>query len=140
MSYDNPNRMKYSFGLFDWGAAANEVFSIKGPKGKAGRLYDYGVDATTEIFAGSTVTPKIAVGTTSNPDAYGEELDLDALAADDATGVRILYDEIADATNFNALMVDRDIPADTEVYCTCTGATGSPTGIGVPYVVIDWAD
>ena len=139
MSYDNPIYLeKHSFGLFDFGAAADEVFAIKGPKGKAGYLHNYGVEGTTEVFAGSTVTPKIAVGVTGNPDAHGEELDLNTVAADSAKSVRSLYDENADKTLFDALMVNRVIPADTTIFVTCTGATGSPTGIGVPFVVIAW--
>ncbi len=138
MSYDRPNRMKYSFGTFDFGGAADEVFVIKGPKGKEGRLYDYGVEATTEIFNGGTITPKIAIGTSSDPDAYGDELVLHALAVDTATGIRILYTE-QDA-GFATYMLARDLPKDTAVYVTCTVATGSPTGMGVPYVIIDWQD
>jgi hypothetical protein len=50
-----------------------------GPKGKAGILVNYGVEGVTEVFAGSSVTPKIAVGISGNPDAYGEELTLTGL-------------------------------------------------------------
>lgn len=138
MSYDHPNRIKYSFGTFDFGGAADEVFVVKGPKGKEGRIYDYGVEATTEIFNGSTVTPKIAIGTSSDPDAYGDELVLHALAVDSATGIRILYDETE--SGFATYMLNRDVPKNTAVYVTCTAATGSPTGMGVPYVIIEWQD
>lgn len=137
MSYDNPNRITYMFGTFDFGAGADEVFAIKGPKGKKGRLWDYGVQGTTEIFNGSSTTPKIAIGNASDPDAYGEELDLDGLAADSAKTVRSLYREGLD-TGFDTQMVGRDLPADTTIFVTCTGAAGSPTGQGVPTVVIDW--
>ncbi len=141
MSYDNPtNRQKHTYGVFDFGAAANETVSIQGPKGKAGRLIDYGVEGVTEVFSGSTITPKISVGTPADPDAYGEELDLDGVADNSAYTVRSNFDEIADATSFNALMVNRNIPADQEVVMALTAATGTPTGIGIPFVIIDWAD
>lgn len=138
MSYDNPNRQKYSFGNFDFGGGANETFSVKGPKGKAGRLWDYGVEGVIEVFEGTTTTPKIAVGTTSDPDAYGDELDLDGVADNDYKSVRSTYAE--HDTGFTTQMVDRDLPADTEIYVTCTAGVGSPTGQGVPFVVIDWAN
>lgn len=139
MSYDNPiNREKHSFGVFDFGAGSDETFSIRGPKGKGGRLINYGVEGCTEVMNGGTVTPKVAVGTPADPDAYGEELDLDGLADNDARSVRSLYDENADKANFDALMVNRNIPPDQEVVLTCTGATGAPTGQAVPFVTIDW--
>lgn len=138
MSYDRPNRQQYSFGVFDFGGAADETFSIKGPKGKKGRLYDYGVYGCIEVMNGGTITPKISVGTTSDPDAYGDELVLHGLADNDATSIRMLYSE-QDA-GFSTAMVNRNIPADTELYVTCIVATGSPTGQAVPFVIIDWAD
>jgi hypothetical protein len=138
MSYDKPNRIKYSFGNFDFGGAADETFSIKGPKGKAGRLWDYGVEGTIEVFNGGTITPKISVGTTSDPDAYGDELVLHALADNDATSIRTLYHE--QDSGFATYMLNRELPADTEIYCTCIVATGSPTGQGTPFVIIDWQD
>lgn len=138
MSYDRPNRIKYSR-FFDFGGSGGITeYSIKGPKGKAGRLYDYGVEMTEEVFNGGTITPKIAVGTTSDPDAYGDELDLNGLALKDAKSVRILYRE--DEAGFDTYMVDPTIPADTEVYMTLTEATGSPTGQGTAFVIIDWDD
>lgn len=136
MSYDDSPIMNYSFGNFDFGAAADETFSIFGPKGKAGRLWDYGVQGSIEVFNGNTVTPKIAIGTTADPDAFGDELDLNALADNHAKTVRTTYRE--EEAGFTTLMVDREIPADTEVVVTCTGATGSPTGQAVPCVWIQW--
>lgn len=139
MSYDRPNRMMYSFGNFDFGGAGNETFSIQGPKGKKGRLYDYGVYGVIEAFAGDT-TPMMSVGTPSDADAYGEEFDFGALADNSGKSVRSTYDESADKTEFDAVMVDRNIPADQEIVVTCVAATGTPTGQGVPFVVIDWDD
>ena len=80
MSYDKA-ATHHIIGTFDFGAAANDTFGIKGPKGKSGILVNYGVEGVSEVFNGSTVTPKVAVGTASDPDAYGEELDLDGVAA-----------------------------------------------------------
>lgn len=134
MSYDNPNRIKYAF-AFDAGNNGNETFTIKGPKGKKGRLWDYGVEGVTEAF---TADCTIAIGDGSDADEFGEELALGALAVDTPLSVRTQYDEIADATNFDALMVDRTIPADTSV--TMTIVDDASAGIGVFFMIIDWDD
>lgn len=134
MSYDKPNRIAYHFPSLDWGNSVSENFGINGPKGKKGRLYDYGVIGATEAFTSASIT--IAIGTAANPDAYGEEFTLNGCADAASRTVRSTYDEIADATAFNALMVDRNLPADTTIQVTMTGAAAA--GIGTPFVVIDW--
>jgi len=135
MSYDQPNRMIYMF-RNDWGGS-DETYSIQGPKGKKGRLWDYGVQGVTEVFNGGTVTPKIAIGDTSDADEFGEEMVLHGLADNSGQTVRSLYGTGEQAT-IDTLIVDASIPADTEVVVTCTAATGSPTGQGDAIVVIDW--
>lgn len=137
MPYENPNRQVYQFD-FDWGGAANETFSIQGPKGAAGILWDYGVQGVTEVFNGGTVTPKIAVGSTTDADAFAEEMDLQGLADNSGQTARSLYGDDVAVLYSSTAIVDKQIPADTEVVVTCTAATGSPTGIGTAYVVIDW--
>lgn len=142
MSYDKRIVLRYPH-FFDFGAAADETISIKGPKGKAGRLLDYGVYGCIEVMNGTTVTPKIAIGTTADPDAYGDELGLNALADNDATSILQLYNPVgssSDQTNFAAFMIEPDLPADTEIYMTLTGATGSPTGQATAFCDIAWDD
>jgi hypothetical protein len=135
--YDNPNRIKYAFGNFNFGGAVDETFSIRGPKGKSGRLFDYGVEGVTTVMNGGTITPKVAVGTPALPNSFGAPLDLQAVPDNDYKSVRSTFAE--PSTGFTAQMVNRTIPKDTEVYLTCTGATGAPTGVGVPFVIIDWS-
>lgn len=139
MSYDKPNRMKYSFGNFDFGAGADEQFNIIGPKGKAGRLYDYGVEGTIEVMNGSSTTPKVSVGNTSSATAYGAALDINALADNTARSIRSLYRE-TDTAFEGTYMTNRNIPKDTQIRVNCIGAAGSPTGQAVPFVIIDWDD
>lgn len=140
MSYDKPNRVKYSgWGLFDFGAGADEQFNIIGPKGKAGRLYDYGVEGTIEVMNGSSTTPKVSVGNSSSATAYGAALDINALADNTARSIRSLYRE-TDTAFEGTYMTNRNIPKDTQIRVNCIGAAGSPTGQAVPFVIIDWDD
>lgn len=133
MSYDRPNRIKYS-AYFDAGNNGNESWAFTGPKGKKGYLHDYGIEGVTEVF---TTGASIAIGTASDPDAYGNELDLGALAADYGTfSVRTQYSEHADG--FAALMLDRDLPADTKFVMTVVDDAAS--GMGTFFVIVDWAD
>ena len=141
MSYENPDRRTYVFQEFDFGGSAGtRTEKIVGPKGKKGRLIDYGVQSVQETFAGTTPA-SIAIGINGgNVDEFGEELSLGTAVTTAAGGytVRSLYDPIADATNFDALMVDPNIPADTVVAVTCVEAITGPAGKASAYVVIDW--
>lgn len=141
MSYDNPNRIKHSFGIFDFGGGANETFSVRGPKGKKGRLWDYGVEGIIEVMNGDTLDPTIAVGTPSDPDAYGDEFTLSTALAPDNHALSIRTEYREDEAGFDTYMLNRAIPADQEVVLTCTAATGAGlTGQAVPFVIIDWDD
>jgi len=136
MSYDHPNRVKHTFNLFDFGGAADDFLRIPMLKGKAARLWDYGVEGCVEAISGVTVTAKVAIGTTGDPDAYGEELDLNGLADNGAKSVRSTYKE--EVAGFAALMVGREIAADSDPVMTLTGTTGSPTGQAVPFVIMEY--
>ena len=138
MSYDKPNREKYDFPNTDFGSGSAVEFNIIGPKGKRGRLFDYGVQNATEVFNGDATVPSISVGTTSDPDAYGDEFSLNALADNDGKSVRSTH--IENSAGWNALMVERDIPADTEIVLTCNTGVTSPTGQAAPFVIVDWQD
>jgi len=133
MSYNNPNRQVYILPSLDWGNNVTEGFGIVGPKGKSGRLIDYGMQGVTETF---TATITVQVGTAADPNAYGDVFDVNGAAADEGMTVLSTYNE-QDA-GFAALMVNQNLPADTPVLVTVTGAVAA--GIGSPYVVIDWAD
>jgi len=140
MSYSNPNRIAYMFGNFDFGGGADQSFKLIGPKGKKGRLWDYGVQDVNEAMNGDTLDPTIAIGNSSDPDAYGEEFTL-SNADNVPKTVRSTYDEATELATFDNFILDGDIPADTVVYVTCAAATGSNlTGMGHPFVVIDWFD
>lgn len=134
MSYDKPNRIKYAF-PYDAGNTSDEVWVITGPKGKAGRIWDYGVEGVTEAF---TTGASLAVGKEGDPDANCEELSLAGVAIDSSHHLRGLYDPVADKAAFDALLVEPDVEADVPVYLTLVD--DAATGIGVFFVIIDWDD
>jgi hypothetical protein len=128
---------RYSFGIHDFGAGSEE-FSVKGPKGKKGLLVDYGVLSPVQTFTATTTAATVAIGTTADPDAYGDELSLGTLA-DKAGAKSVLTDTRPGTTAYDALMLNRSLPADTAVVVTCTAPTGgTPAGKAVPFVDIVW--
>jgi len=140
MSYSNPDRRMFSFGTFDFGGGADETFSIIGPKGKACRLFDYGVFGVTEVFAAGTNTPRMMVGSPSDDDAYGDEFDFGALADNHGKSIRSTYGPY-DATNLALylLTAGQTIAADAEVVVKCVAGTGSGlTGMAIPFVILDY--
>ena len=138
MAYDDKAPTRYEFANTDFGAGADVAFNILGPKGKAGRLYDYGVQNSTEAFTATTTGPMISVGSTSDADAYGDDFPLNALADNHAKTVRQTY--LESEAGFATYMVSPEIPADTEVVLTCVGGVDSPTGQAAPFVDIIWQD
>jgi hypothetical protein len=132
--YDRPNRQKYAF-QYDAGGTADETFTVQGPKGKKGRLVDYGVEGVTELFDAAA---QVAVGTAADPDAYGEEIAIGALAVDGVKTLRTMYDPGKDKAAYDALVVQPILPADTKVVLSITKAT--TTGIGTFFMTIEWDD
>lgn len=127
MSYSNPNRLLIPFLHANW--AGGETFSWIGPKGKACRLWDYGVYGVT---TGITTTATIAIGDGSDADAYGEEF-ATVVADNHAKSVRQTYrleSEIDDYILNGGL-----IPADQEVVLTIT-AGGA--GAGTAFMILDY--
>ena len=144
MSYDKPNRIKYTFPQLDFGAGA-DTFAVTGPKGKTGRVYDYGVEHITEQFTATTLPAYVSVGTAADADAYGEEISMATADVNSGTrSLRTLY--TAGGTEIGGggagtVLVDPTVPADTAVVLHCTSPTGgTPAGIAVPFMIIDWDD
>jgi hypothetical protein len=133
MSYDNPNREKFSV-HFDAGNLGNGGWTFSGPKGKSGRLYDYGIEGVTEVF---TTGASVSVGTNASAAVYGAALSLDGVAVGSGkTSARSLNDPTS--SEFGALMVNQNIPADTSVKLTFVDDAAS--GICEAFVTIDWDD
>lgn len=140
MSYSLPNRQKYSFGPVA-ALTSDETYAMCGPKGKKGRLYDYGFEGVTTVFAGDTTKPTISVGVIGTLGAYGAIFAVGAIADNTAKSVRSTYDPVIDKTSFEALVLPGTIPADTALVLSVVGATGgSAGGVGKPFCIIDWED
>ena len=84
--YSQPNRIKYAFDVTCAGATSE--FAIRGPKGKSGKPWDWGVEGVTTALTSACT---VAIGTTADPDAYGEEFAVGGTAAEDAASVRNTY-------------------------------------------------
>lgn len=125
----------------DFGGGADILYYFKGPKGKAGRLYDYGVESTVEAMNGGTLMPKMAVGIVGTAEKYGTKLTFTSLAVADGTKSVRTTNLPADTAFEGTYMVDRDLAADTVVMVTCYAATGSAlTGQAMPFVEVVWDD
>lgn len=139
MGYSNPNRQTYTFGAHDAGAGG-EVFAILGPKGKAGRVHDYGIMHVTEAFTADTLPCNVSVGTVADADAYAEEVSM-GTAAIDSGGVSLRNSLTLDQIITREAALSPEVPADTPVALHVTAPTGgTPAGIGIPFLVIDWDD
>lgn len=127
------NRMHYQSEALDIGAGA-KTLKIKGPKGAAGRIYDYGITNVTEAFTADTLPSYVSVGDGSDADAYGEEVSLATTAIGSLASLRTTY-----RTDQMDTYLVGDIPADQEVTVTATAPTGgTPAGIGSLFLVVDW--
>lgn len=130
MSYADPDRRIYSSGIIDFGAGG-ETLAIKGPSGKTGTLKWIHVSAS-ETFTADSTPAYVRLGTAADPDAYAEFNlgtlgDTNAASSDDGS------------TDTDAI-ISSSIPADTQVEWTMVAPTGgTPAGIGVVTVCIDWA-
>jgi len=124
--YDNPLTVTYSF-LNDFGAG-DELLALKAPAGLTrGRIREVGV-AVKETFNGVTTNAFIRIGTATDADAYVE---MDMAAAADTNYYNTLDDTDA--------IINADIPSATQVEVALIAPTGgTPAGIGVVSVVIDW--
>lgn len=133
-------RTRYTFsGITATGS--NVTRTIKGPKGKVGRLWDYGCQTVTTLFAGATNTPQMEVGKSGTLAAYGVAYDfglLDVTSGSKSPRIDLLPEA---ATWRSAAFVDADIPKDTIVYCTIIVATGGgAAGAGDFFAEIIWMD
>lgn len=132
--YENPNRIKYSWAVSLAGATAE--FAIKGPKGKKGTPWDWGIEGVTTAL---TSACSIAVGSTADADAYGEEFQVGLTGAEDAASVRTTYYPELDSTSDTDIrdFVVGDIPADGKALLT---VVASSDGAGTVFCIIDWHD
>ena len=130
MSYSNPIALVFTNSTEgDYGAGTPTAWSFKGPKGKQGMLKDVGLHIT-ETFNGDQVTGKVLVGTTADPNYYGQLEIADGTAATDTFTAQ---------DDTNAVIIEA-LPADTQIEVTYVGVsdTATTTGIGFSYIETFW--
>jgi len=113
----------------DFGAGTGTAWSFKGPSGKQGSLKNIGIHAT-ETFECDQVTAKVLVGTTADPNYYGQ------LEIAEATAATNTFNNQDDS---NCVLVEA-LPADTQIEVTfvqCVDA-GTAAGKGNAYVEVEW--
>lgn len=138
MSYDNGKPIRYAMDQITM-TSTDKVRVFRGPKGKRGRLVDYGIDGISTTTAGATNTPKVSVGTVASAAAYGALFDVGALTAPEAKSVASTYRQTD--TGWTTQMTNPYIAADTLVQLTCIAATGGgAAGVGNPFMIIEWED
>lgn len=127
--YEQPMQAMYNFASMDFGAAAGTtIHRISGPTGHVGKLREIGV-CLSEATVFATTLGFVEVGTAADADAYGK-LQIPTASAINTTV------NTADDTD---AVIASSIPADTCILVTLTEGTGAGlTGIGNPYVIIDW--
>lgn len=132
-------RMTYQFDTLDFGTAG-EIYYILGPKGKKGKLVDYGVHHVTETFTATTLPAYVSVGTAADADAYGDEISMGTTAAD-AGSKSVRTSTVGDEIETYILPAGLSMPKDTKVGLHCTAPTGgTPAGMACPFMIIDWED
>jgi len=130
MSYSNPERIQYNLAAVTTTDAAATIATIKGPKGKSGRIAEISAYITTTHVQGTTPT-RLRVG-------HGSGDDLEAMAnwTVPAGTAPIVLSASATA---GALKTGFRLPADTDIKVnTIANATGSPAGVVVYSIAIDW--
>jgi len=130
MSYSNPIPLIYTDSTeADFGDTTPTAWSFKGPSGKQGMLKDIGVHIT-ETCLGDQVTGKVLVGTTADPNYYGQLEIADGTAAGDVWN---------NQDDTDCVLVEA-LPADTQIEVTFVGITdtGTDAGKGFAYVETFW--
>ena len=130
MSYSQALMTTYSYGHDnDMGNGTAVDWSFKGPAGKQGKLIDIGLHVT-ETFADDATEAYIAVGTSSDPDAYGK------LNIPDGTALTNCFN-VQDDTD---AIISEALPADTQIEVSVVEGTDSGTaaGKGYGYVSVLW--
>ena len=130
MSYSNPTDYVYQdVAVTDFGAGTGTAWSFKGPSGKQGSLKNIGLHVT-ETFAGDQTTGKVLIGTSADPNYYGQ---LEITDAEAATEVFNNQDDT------NCVIIEA-LASDTQIevtYVQCVDS-GTAAGKGNAYVEVEW--
>ena len=143
MSYSNPDTVTYFAPVVqDFGAGVGTPWSFKGPTGKKGTIFDVGVRVTEAFVDDTAPTAAVQVGSSATAAAYAKLQIADGTANTDTFNIQDDTDcLIADPNTDNpALSGAGALPADTQVEVSyiASSDSGTPAGIGYPYVSVEW--
>ncbi len=138
MSYDNPERISYSFPAEAFGAATITKY-IQGPKGKRGRVRHVSASATVS-FVGTNSAAAVQVGVAGALTQFAN-MPMGAAGAGTPAGSSVQASDYASGltgSNPQALPFSY-INAGQQVVVTLLAATGGvPAGAADVYIEIDW--
>jgi hypothetical protein len=126
--YDDRKIFCMNLPEFDFGGGAAETLNFRLPSGYQGKLIDMGV-MTSEVFAVDSTSASVALGTSSDPDAYA------ILTIPDATADNDCFD----TTDDTDAIISADVAAAALIRVTLTNGTdgSSVTGKGYPFFVFE---
>jgi len=127
MNYPPGDTVTYSFGIHDFGNAA-DALAIKPPANYTwGEIIDVGV-AVTETFTATTTPAYVRIGTATDADAY-VELNMGTAADTDYYNTQDDPDAI----------LQSQVPSDTQLEVAFVQPTGGvPAGAGYVTIIIRW--
>jgi len=134
-NYDNPMRVSYGLGLVDYGTGSDEATAIAVPLGATRCRIESIAVMATEVFAGSTSTARIELGTGADPNRYADT-DMGTLA--DTNGHEAAAAEYFDIGHGGPGVVDITTESITQIEVGLISATGTPTGQGFTTITIAW--
>lgn len=132
MSYPHGRPITYMGISTDFGAGTGTAWSIKGPKGKVGRIVDIGVTHISEAFACDSTEAAVLVGTSGDADANAK------LNITDGTAATDVFNTVDDTD----AIINEFLDADTQYEVTHVQSVdgSAAAGIAYPYVVVEWYD
>lgn len=133
--YDRPYRTRHSFNITLDGSTFTRAIPV--PRGKSGRVWDYGVEGVTVTL---TSACDIMVGTAADPDAYAEEFELDGAAGSKSVRQTHWPVDANSTTDLRDFLVGESTAIQGSTGAVIMTVIGSSDGAGDFFVEMEWND
>jgi hypothetical protein len=128
-------RISYGLGLVDYGTGSDEATAIAVPPGMTRCRIESIAAQATEVFAGSTSTARLELGTAADPNRYADT-DFGTLA--DTNGYEAAAADFFDIGHGGPGVVDITTENITQIEVGLISATGTPTGQAFTTITVAW--